>query len=432
MQQREAEKAVTRDSVLCLPGIETSPLSKLRQLQDERLAALIDRAYHLSGFYRRLMDAIGIRPGEIKGVEDLQHLPATKYSGEMSAQDMLAVPRDKVSVVLTTSGTTGLPKVIYLSQTDLERWKAQFARLSCVWGVGKGDVIMAGYPFPAIFDGFTAAGAMLLPFTHVSFSLDNQIRQIERLKVTAILSGPATFLSLVKRAREMGVDLKNAGMRVGILGGETWSQSFRKRMETDLGMKFYDLYGSAEVGHPASECAAQDGMHIWEDLYVVEILNPETNEPVALGKAGEIVVTPLWREAMPFIRYRTGDLAARLGYKQCVCGRTLPKISRIKGRIEHMVKVKGGNVFPGDVEEVVQAAHECSGEYQIMVDRPGSLDSLKVRVECSLDQTPSGAMRKKLEADLLKATGVASEVELVAYGGLARGGQFKGKRVVRT
>src|SRR3990172_6308542 len=143
MQQREVEKAVTRDFMLCSPGIETSPLSKLRQLQDERLVALIDRAYHLSGFYRRLMDAVGIRPAEIRGVEDLQRLPTTKYSGEMSADDMLAVPRRKVSLVLTTSGTTGLPKVIYLSQTDLERWKAQFARLSFICGIGKGDVIIA-------------------------------------------------------------------------------------------------------------------------------------------------------------------------------------------------------------------------------------------------------------------------------------------------
>ncbi|MEW6034469.1 MAG: AMP-binding protein [Chloroflexota bacterium] len=409
----------------------TLPLSKIRQTQDERVSAFVEHAYRSTVYYRAKLGQLKIKPGSIKGVADLRRIPPTRYTSEMPAEELLAVPWDKVANILTTSGTTGQPKVIYLSEADLERWKMQFARLAASWGIGKGDVVMAGFPFPAVFDGLVVAGAAVLPFTHVSLLLDNQLRQLERLKVTAIFSGPASFLAMVKRAREMGVDLKGSELRLGILGGETWSQSFRRRMEADLGMKFYDVYGSVEVGHPAAECTAQDGMHIWEDLYVVEILDIETQEPVPEGTYGEVVVTPLWRDAMPLIRYRTGDVAAIQRYERCGCGRTFPRMSRIKGRIDHMVRVGSVTVFPSDVEEVLQAAPECSGEFQIVVERPEPLDSLQVKAECSLDETPSAGLRKKLEADLLRAIGAECEVELVYYGALAKGPQFKGQRVVR-
>jgi phenylacetate-CoA ligase len=236
---------------------------------------------------------------------------------------------------------------------------------------------------------------------------------------------------MTSKARELGIRLEEIGIRKVFLGGEPWSDTYQRRMEKEWGIQFCDLYGLIEVGHPFGECAEKNGMHCLDDLFITEIIDPDTGKAIPCGELGEIVLTPLWREAMPLIRYRTGDVAKLLEYKACHCGRTFPKISRIKARTAHLIKVGKAKIFPIDVEEVLHAAPELSGEYQIILSKPAIQDILEVKAECNPGVEETSPLRAKLEAQLEKATGAKARVEFVPFGQFPRKTTAKAQRIVK-
>ncbi|MBI2853322.1 MAG: AMP-binding protein [Chloroflexi bacterium] len=430
MFQMNWRASIAQEPMAGIAEFDTAPLSTIRKTQDERLAACVEQAYRGSAYYRRLMDSLKLRPADVKSAEDLSRIPPTRFQGQHQATDFLAIPHERVTCVLTSPGPAGTLKTTLFSNADLDRWKAQFARLAAFWAIDRDDVIISCIPMPYFIEGLTATGARLVPFTSVSLDQDNQVKQLEQLRVTVIIAAPGRLSRLVQRTRELGIDLKSLGVKLVILVGESWSQTYRRRMEANLGAMFCDLYGSAEVGHPAAECSARNGMHVWEDLYVLELLDIETQQPVQPGQVGELVVTPMWRDAMPLIRYRTGDVATAMGHGRCTCGRNFSMITRIKGNLSDLVKVKNAYVFPRDVEEILLTHTECDGEFQLIKDHTGTQECLRIRVECGMDETPSASLRKRLGSEIARSLGVETDVELVHYGVLSRQGKFKVDRVV--
>lgn len=415
-----------------IPEIETAPLEKLREIQLKKIQDLTKKVYEKSVYYKKRFDEVGVKPEDIQSLDDYDKFPMTEYTQDISAEELLSVPLDDIKMVLSSSGTTGQPKLIYINQSDIENWKLIFARFSAMYGLEKGDVVDQTFPFPTIGEGFSFPGARVVAYTHTTMVMDNLIRLMARAGTTFMLSAPGYFLMLLKRADEIGIDLRKIGMRRGVLAGESWSQSYRKRMEDDMNMKFYDLYGMVEVGHPAGECLEQNGMHTWDDLYIFEIIDPDTLKPLPDGVPGEIVLTPLWRDAMPLIRYRTGDVAFRFPYEQCPCGRTFQRISRIKGRIAHMVKIGEARIFPVDVEEVIQSIPKLSGEYQIILNKPNVQDLLEVKAECSSGVEITSDLTNRLTEELNRSTGVKSKVNLIEFGGFSRGPQLKAERILKN
>ena len=374
---------------------------------------------------------MGIKPSDIQNVDDFRKVPLTTYSHDIPPEQVLAIPFEDAPFVFSSGGTTGTPKPIYLNQKDLDNWMEIIGRLTAMYNIGKGDTIHVSFPRPAIMDTFVRSGARYLPMYHTTMFIDSQIRLMERMKVTCLFGGAGQFLGIYRRANEMEIDLKQAGLRLVICTGETWAEGYRKRMEAELGIKFYDYYGMMEIGPTAAECSEQNGLHVWEDLNLVEIIDPDTEKPLPPGEPGEIIITPLWRESMPFLRYHTGDLAMWLDDEQCPCGRTFPRISRIKGRIDHIIKVQEARIFPRDVEEVVHTIPGLGTEFQVIIDRPGVLDVLKIRIESCQGVAPSPELKQTLETELTKATQVPSEVELIPYGEIAGSGRFKALRIVK-
>jgi len=418
------------------PEIETAPREKIRQIQLEKIKKLVDRVYKDTNFYKRRLDAAGIKPEDIQTLEDFQKIPPTRYLEDFVATpvgEKVAVPMEKVVNIISTSGTlSGSPQPVMISDADIEVWTDSFARFAVMYGIKKGDIFQMLFPFPAIWRGFTRAGATLVPFTAQTFLMDNAIKLMNNVRPSGILAAPALFLMMDRRAAELGIDMKKIGIRTVILGGESWSNTYREKMEREWGAKFYDVYGLVEIGHPFGECFEQSGMHCWEDLFFTEIVDPETEKVLGPGEPGEIILTSLWRDAMPLLRYRTGDVAQWLEDKPCGCGRTLAKISRIKGRTGHMVKAGGAKIFPVDVEEVIQKFPELTGEYQIVLTKPGIQDMLEVKAEYRPEVTELETLKKKLADGLEEATKVKSKVETVPYGTLAPAGGWKAQRIVKT
>lgn len=413
------------------PQLEIAPLSQIKEVQRERLKARVKLAYDKTSYYRKAFDEWELTPDDIASVEDLAKMPLTSYSADLSPDEFLGIPLSEAEFIMSTGATTGYPKLLYLSRRDMSFWMNTIERLPAMWGLGEGDILHCGFPWPVPFDGFTRRGVRYLPFYHTFFMMDNEIRVMERTKVTIFFGGPAQSLSLFRRARELGIDLGKSGLRTVLLTGETWSENYRNKIEQELGARFYDYYASMDIGPTAAECPERNGLHVFDDLVVLEIVDPDTGEVLPPGELGEVVITSLWRESMPFLRYRTGDVASYLKYEECRCGRTLPRISRVKGRTAQLIKVKGTKVFPIDVEGVVHSLPELSGEYQIVVDQSAILDALRVRVECNLGISPSPELEMKIRQELERGTGAVCEVEILSYGEFSRGVGFKAQRIVR-
>ena len=371
------------------PDLETLPRADLERLQLERLRLAAERLTDRVPFYREAFDQRGLQASGIRSLDDLSHLPFTTKA-DLRARwpfGMLAVPREDLVELHASSGTTGPATLAAYTRTDLDTWGEVMARTLALGGLRPGDLAHNAYGYGLFTGGLGFHyGALKLGVAVVPVSSGNTARQIKLLEEfgsSALFATPSYALHLAEALEEAGVGLDRLRLRHGHFGAEPWSEAMRREIERRLGIKAVDCYGLSEIVGPgvAAECQeAQDGLHLAEDHFLVEVLDPATQQPVAPGQPGELVITTLTREAVPVLRYRTGDISA-IKSGDCACGRTTRRIARLSGRIDDMLIVRGINLFPSEVEAVLLRLPELEPQYRLVVDRRRALDVLEVEVE---------------------------------------------------
>jgi phenylacetate-CoA ligase len=417
--------------------IETLKPDELRELQLKRLKKTLDLTQNVD-FYRKLLSGAGVKPSAIKTLDDIQKIPFTKKQDLRNGYPFgfFAVPMKKIVRIHTTSGTTGKPTVVGYTQKDIDTWADLIARNMTMVGVGEDDIFqnMVNYGMFTGGLGFHY-GAEKIGMTVIPSATGNTKRQIEMIMdfgVTAIHCTPSYAMHLSEIAEEMGANLDT--LRTGIFGAEPWSESVRKSLEKRLGLTAFDSYGLSELFGPgvAFECPERDGLHIWHDSFFVEIIDPKTGERVSDGERGELVVTPLVKEAMPLLRYRTGDITVKME-DGCLCRRG-QKIARITGRSDDMLVIRGINVFPSQVEHVLLKIPEVGNQFMVYVDRINHLDEMTVEVEINREYFSGeladlARLQKKVVKELRDALELRTTVKLVEPGSLPRF-EGKAKRVI--
>ena len=422
------------------PQIETMPPEELRKLQDERLQAQIRHVYDHVPHYRQLMDAKGVRPEDIRGVDDLHKLPFTSKADlrECYPDGMLAIPKSECVRIHSTSGTTGKRVIAYYNQHDIDLWEDCCARAIVAAGGSAEDVCQVCYGYGLFTGGFglhggsQKVGCLTLPMS--SGNTARQIQFMQDLGATILCCTPSYAAYIGETVKEMGIKPENLKLKAGIFGAEAWSDEMRLDIEKSLGLKAYNIYGLTELSGPgvSFECEEQSGMHINEDHFIAEIIDPETGEVLPDGQQGELVFTAITRQAFPVIRYRTRDVCV-LHRGKCSCGRTFIKMDRPMGRTDDMLIIRGVNVFPSQIEAVLMSSG-YSSNYQIVVDRVRNTDTFDVYVEMNPEQF-SDAVRKitQNERALVEAMrsmlGISPHVHLVAPKSIARS-EGKAVRVV--
>ena len=422
------------------PELEAMAPEHLRDMQNEKLILQVRHMYDHVPYYRALMDKKGVRPGDIHGIEDLHKLPTiSKYDlRDTYPYGMLAVPLSECLRIHSTSGTTGKRVIAYYTQHDLDLWSDCCARAIVAAGGSREDIIQVSYGYglftggAGLNDGSHKVGCLTVPMS--SGSTDRQIQFILDLGVTMLCCTPSYAAYLGETMRERGLSPQDIPLRAGIFGAEPWTEEMRRDIERLLGIKAYDIYGLTEISGPgvAFECEVQKGMHINEDHFLAEIIDPETEEPLPDGSVGELVFTSLDKQAFPLLRYRTRDLC-RLTREKCSCGRTHVRMCKPMGRSDDMMIIRGVNVFPSQIETVL-LNEGYSPNYQILVDRVGSNDTLDINIELSPDQLGDTvrevAMREKsLEAAMRGMLGIGPKIHLVPPKSIARS-EGKAVRVI--
>jgi phenylacetate-CoA ligase len=374
------------------PAAETLPVADLRALQMERLRATLQNAYDNVPFYRKRLDEVGVRPGDVSSHADVAGLP---FTTKIDLRDhypfgMFARPRDQIVRVHASSGTTGNPTTVGYTRADITTWGHLIARTLAAGGVEPGDLLQNAFGYGLFTGGLGLHfGAELLGCTVVPISGGNTERQLKIMRdfgATALSCTPSYAMYLADAARDRGLRPEDLPVRVAFLGAEPWTNELRLQIEAGLGVAALDIYGLSEMGGPgvAYECLRKGGMHVNEDHYLAEIVDPETLRPLPFGEVGELVFTTLTREAQPLIRYRTRDLCSLIS-EPCECGRTHVRMSKPIGRSDDMLIIRGVNVFPSQIEEVLMSIPEIEPHYQIVVDRKGYLDVIEVWVEVGED-----------------------------------------------
>jgi len=415
---------------------------RLRELQLQRLKEVVRRVYEKVPFYRKKFEEAGFKPEDIKSLEDIRYLPFTSKIDmrETYPFGLLAVPLSEIVEIHTSSGTTGKPVVAGYTWKDIEIWAEVMARCLTMVGAGKEDVIQVAYGYGLFTGGLGFHyGAQKIGATVVPTSAGNTRRQIELMKdfgTTFIACTPSYALYLAEYAKEeMGIDPASLKLKKGSFGAEMWTEEMRKEIEKRFGIEAYNVYGLTEIIGPgvAHECPAKKGLHIWEDHFYPEIIDPETGDPLPEGKEGELVLTTLTKEGMPVIRFRTRDITT-LYRGRCDCGRTHARIERIKGRTDDMIKVRGVMVFPYQIEQAILEVQGVEPHYQIILTRPHYLDEIEVQVEMSKeifsdDVKTIENLRKKLEKRIEETIGVRVKVTLVEPKSIPRS-EGKAKRII--
>ena len=407
---------------------ETLPREVLEALQLKRLKQVVQRVYHTVGFYRKAFDKAGVTPDDIKSLDDLRRFPFTTKQDlrENYPFGMFAVPMSSIVRLHASSGTTGRSTVVGYTKRDIETWSELMARCFVAAGVTKNDIIHNAYGYGLFTGGLGAHyGAEKLGASVIPMSGGNTKRQIMILQdfgPTAICCTPSYALNLAEQGKAMGIDMRSLKLRVGIFGAEPWSDKMRQEIENVLGITALNIYGLSEIMGPgvAMECIeGRNGMHIFEDHFLVETIHPETGEVLPPGEPGELVFTTITKEAFPLIRFRTRDIS-RLLTEPCRCGRTLHRMDRVTGRSDDMLIIRGVNVFPSQIEAVLLAIEGVEPQYQLIVDRAGNLDTLEIQVEVG-EQIFANAdevkvlqnMERRIVKDIKDYLGVTAKVKLV-------------------
>ena len=423
---------------LPLEPIERASIDELRALQLQRLRWSLRHAYDNSPVYRRKFDAAGVHPDDCRSLCDLAKFPFTSKADLRDSYPfgMFAVPREQVVRVHASSGTTGKPTVVGYTARDIDTWATVVARSIRAAGARRGDMVHVSYGYGLFTGGLGAHyGAEKLGLTVVPFGggqTERQVQLIQDFKPDIIMVTPSYMLAIADEMQRQGLSAADGSLRIGIFGAEPWTNDMRRAIEQRVGVRAVDIYGLSEVMGPgvASECAeTQDGPTIWEDHFYPEIINPDTGEPVAEGEMGELVFTSLTKEALPIIRYRTRDLTRLLPGT----ARTMRRMEKITGRSDDMMIVRGVNVFPTQIEELILKRPELAPHYQCVLTRVGPLDQLRVVVETRPGVPPDSPAAQSaaahLQHDVKTFVGSSIDVELRAEGGVERS-QGKAKRVV--
>ncbi len=403
--------------------------SELIKLQEERLRKLMTYLRDHSNFYKKLLKNEKIDFNDIKTLHDLKRLPFTSKQDfrDNYPTGMFCVPLDKLVRYHASSGTTGRPKIVGYTKNDIHEWSKSLARGLISLGIGKDDVIQNSYGYGLFTGGLGFHyGAEMIDATIIptgAGGTERQITLMQDLESTVMTCTPSYFLHIAEIVESLGINLrKDTKLRAGVFGAEPWSEDMRQRIEDSTGIKAYDVYGTSELSGPLfTECIHQNGLHVWADQYIVEIINPTTGEVLDDGERGELVVTTLLKEALPLIRYRTGDITNIISEK-CECGRTSPRIMRIHGRTDDMLIIRGINVFPSQVESVLLKIPELSENYQLIITRKHELDRMAIKIEVSKIYKKSEflSIKKKIINDLRNVLNLSVDVELVEAGVIPR------------
>ena len=413
----------------------------MRELQSERLRELVQRVYNNVPFYQKKMDNAGLKPTDIKSIDDISKLP---FTSKQDLRDnypfgLFAVPMKDIVRVHASSGTTGKPTTVGYTRNDIEIWKEVVARCFTMCGIGKDDIMQVAYGYGLFTGGLGAHyGAEEVGASVIPISGGNTRRQLQLMSdygVTALACTPSYALHLADAMAEHGYSLKDMKVKKGVFGAEPWTENMRLELERKWGIHAFDIYGLSEVMGPgvSNDCEFHTGLHVNEDHFFPEIVHPDTKEPVPHGTEGELVFTTLTKEGIPLIRYNTRDLST-LFYEKCQCGRTLVRMKKITGRSDDMLIIRGVNLFPSQIEHVLLEMGETSAHYMLYVDRHNNLDTLELQVELDESKLTDTIkdlqnLSRKIEHALNSAIGLSVKVTLVEPKTIARS-EGKAVRVV--
>ena len=414
---------------------------ELLKLQGERVAAMVKRVHDSVPFYRNKLQEKGIEPGDITTIDDLKKLP---FTTKQDLRDnypfgLFTLPQTDIVRLHASSGTTGKSTVVGYTHNDILMWSEVVARSLTMAGVGKSDIIQVAYGYGLFTGGLglhygaEKVGATVIPIS--GGNTKKQLQLMEDFGSTVLACTPSYAAYLGEALVEETIDRKHIKLKAGVFGAEPWTEEMRSQIEQLLGIKAYDIYGLSEIIGPgvSMECHCQKGMHIFEDHFIPEIINPESGEVLPYGELGELVFTPATKEAMPLIRYRTRDLT-RLHAEPCECGRTLVRMEKCVGRSDDMLIIRGVNVFPSQVESVLLEMSETRPHYLLVVDRENNLDTLEIRVEIeeqffSDEVKELEGLRKRIKANIASTLGISATIRLVEPGTIERS-MGKAQRVI--
>ncbi|MCL1964086.1 MAG: phenylacetate--CoA ligase [Firmicutes bacterium] len=421
--------------------VECMPRDQLRDLQNRRLRALIKRVYANVPFYRDKMHATGVTPGDVKSVEDLPKLPFTDKTDlrDNYPFGLFAVPQSQIVRIHASSGTTGKPTVVGYTANDIDMWSELMARSMSAAGVTNQSIVQVAYGYGLFTGGLGAhygaerIGASVIPMS--GGNTQRQVMLMQDFGTTTIACTPSYAMVLGEAIRDMGIPLSNLKLQSGVFGAEPWTEGTRKRLETLLGISAQDIYGLSEIMGPgvSMECPWQAGMHIWEDHFVPEVLDPDTGKPLPFGQQGELVFTTLTKEGLPLLRYRTHDLTV-LDPMPCGCGRTHVRMRKLVGRTDDMLIIRGVNVFPSQVEGVLGSLPGVSPHFLMVVNTKNNMDTLEIRVELTREMMSDTVreiedLQKRISGSVSSVLGLHAEIRLSPPGSLPRS-EGKAKRVL--